>query len=221
MRRAIAAGFGQIRGTDIKARSARGVIALGLGTVAGRGTRFAKNVILAKFLLGADQLGVMVIIMSFSMAFEALVEFGVRQSVIQNKQGANDEYLNAAWWMQVVRGLCLFAIASLLVPWIISFYEKPGLTSGLLQAAFLAVAIRGVMSPRVYVLEREFKFGQTVLLIQGSAVLGAVIAVALAVVMRNVWALVIGFVAEMAILCVLSFVHRIFLSIHHSTAPIP
>ncbi|MHC4353129.1 MAG: oligosaccharide flippase family protein [Planctomycetota bacterium] len=205
IRRAIAAGVGQIRGTGIKARSARGVIALGIGTVAGRGTRFAKNVILAKFLLAPDQLGVMAIIMSFSMAFEALVEFGVRQSVIQNKQGANDEYLNAAWWMQVVRGLCLFAIASFLAPWISSFYRNPEL-SRLLQAAFLAVAIRGVMSPRAYVLEREFKFGRSVLLIQGSAVLGAAIAVVLAAVMRNVWALVIGFVAEMAILCVLSFV---------------
>lgn len=205
VRKVIADKVSRIRGTSIKARSARAVMALSVGTVAGRGTRFLKTVILAKFLLAPDQLGVMAIVMSFSMAFEALTEVGVKQSVIQNKHGADEEYLNAAWWIQVIRGVLLFAVASILAPRIGSFYGNPEL-SGLLQVAFLAVVFRGVMSPRAYVLEREFKFGRTVLLIQGSAILGAAAAVGLAVVMRNVWALVIGFVAEMAILCVLSFI---------------
>ncbi len=205
IRDTIVARIGQLRGTSIKARSARGVMALGIGTVAGRGTRFLKNMIIVKLLLTSDQLGIMAIIMSFSMAFEALIEVGVKHSVIQNKQGANDEYLNTAWWMQVVRGSCLFAVASLAAPWIGSFYDNPDLPR-LLQVAFLAVVIRGVMSPRAYVLEREFKFGRAVLLIQGSAILGSAIAVGLAVLMRNVWALVLGFVAEMTILCVLSFI---------------
>ncbi|MHC4118071.1 MAG: oligosaccharide flippase family protein [Planctomycetota bacterium] len=201
----IADKIGRMSGASIKAKSARAVIALGIGTVAGRATRFLKTMILAKFLLAPDQLGVMAIIMSFSMAFEALMEVGVKQSVIQNKQGASDDYLNAAWWMQVARGLCLFAVASLLAPWLSSFYEYPEL-SRLLRVAFIAVVLRGFISPRAFVLEREFKFGQAVFLLQGSAVLGAAVAVGLAVVMRNVWALVLGFVAEMAIMCVLSFI---------------
>jgi lipopolysaccharide exporter len=45
-----------------------------------------------------------------------------------------------------------------------------------------------------------------VLLIQGSAVLGAIISIVLALVIRNVWALVIGFVIEMALLCIMSFI---------------
>ena len=205
IRRTIVDKIGQMRGTSIKAKSARAVIALAIGTVAGRAMRFLKTMILAKFLLAPDQLGVMAIIMSFSMAFEALMEVGVKQSVIQNKQGASDDYLNAAWWMQVARGLCLFAVASLLAPWLSSFYDDPEL-SRLLQVAFIAVVLRGLISPRAYVLEKEFKFGQAVFLLQGSAILGAAVAVGLAVVMRNVWALVLGFVAEMAIMCVLSFI---------------
>lgn len=205
VRKVIADRVSHIRGTSVKARSARAVMALSVGTVAGRGTRFLKTVILAKFLLAPDQLGVMAIVMSFSMAFEALTEVGVKQSVIQNRHGADEEYLNAAWWVQVIRGVLLFAAASILAPWVASFYDSPDL-SALLQVAFLAVVLRGVMSPRAYVLEREFKFGRAVLLTQGSAILGAAVAIGLAVVMRNVWALVIGFVAEMAILCVLSFI---------------
>jgi len=204
IRRKIADKIGRIKGTSMKARSARAVMALGIGTVAGRGTRFAKNMILAKFLLAPGQLGTMAIIMSFSMAFEALIEVGVKQSIIHNKRGATDEYLNAAWWMQVARGLCLFAGANLLAPWISSIYDDPEL-SRLLRVAFLGVVLRCLISPRAYVLEKEFKFGRAVFLLQGSAILGAVIAIGLAAVMRNVWALVLGFVAEMAIMSILSF----------------
>jgi len=76
----------------------------------------------------------------------------------------------------------------------------------LLYVAFLAVLFRGLISPRAHVLAKEFKFGSVSFLVQGSAVLGAIISVVLAWIMRNVWALVIGCVAEMAILCIFSFV---------------
>ena len=196
--------IGQLKGADIKAKSARAVVALSIGTVAGRSMRFIRSMILAR-ILAPDQLGLMAIVMSFSIAFEALTEVGVKQSIIQNKHGANIRYLNVAWWMQVTRALCLFGIAALLAPWISSFYDNPELLK-LLRVAFIAVALRGFVSPRAHVLEKEYKFGRAVFLIQGSAILGAIISIGLALVMRNVWALVIGFVIEMAILCILSFI---------------
>jgi PST family polysaccharide transporter/lipopolysaccharide exporter len=205
MRKTILDKIGRLKGTSIKAKSARGVMALGIGTVAGRSTRFLRNMILAKFLLAPDQLGVMAIIMGFSMAFGALIEVGVKQSVIQNKRGANDDYLNVAWWMQVARGLCLFAAASLLASPISSFYDAPEL-SRLLRVAFLGVVLQGLISPRAYVLEKEFKFGRAVFLLQGSTILGTFVTIGLAVVMRNVWALVLGYVTEMAIMCILSYI---------------
>jgi len=194
----------RLRGADIKAKSLRAVVALSIGTFAGRSMRFVRSIILAHLLV-PDQIGIMAIIMSFSIAFEALTEVGVKQSVIQNKQGANADYLNVAWWMQVVRGLCLFGIAVLCAPWISSYYGKSELLS-LLRVAFLAIALRGFISPRVYVLEKQYKFGRAVFLLQGSAILGAIITVGLAWVMRNVWAMVIGFVIETSILCILSFI---------------
>jgi lipopolysaccharide exporter len=204
IRKAVLNKIGQIRGTDIKARSARGVVALSIGTVAGRGMRFVKNMVLARVLV-PDQIGLMAIVMSCSIAFEAFTEVGVKQSVIQNKLGAQADYLNVAWWMQMVRGLCLYSIAFVMAPWISSFYEDPKLLS-LLRVAFVAIALRGFVSPRAYVLEKEYKFGRAVFLVQGSAVLGAIVTIVLAMVMRNVWAMVIGFVAETAILCLLSFI---------------
>jgi lipopolysaccharide exporter len=204
IRKTISDKISRLKGTDIKAKSARAVMALGIGTFAGRSMRFIRSMILAR-ILAPNQIGLMAIVMSVSMISEALIEVGVKQSVIQNKQGASAEYLNVAWWMQVARGLLLYGIAFILAPWISSIYGKPELVN-LIRVAFLAIALRGFMSPRAHVLEKEYKFGRVVLLIQGSAILGAIISVGFALVMRNVWALVIGFVIEMAILCILSFI---------------
>ena len=173
IRKIILDKVGKLRGTDIKAKSARAVMALGAGTFAGRSMRFIRSMILAR-ILAPNQIGIMAIVMSLSMGFEALTEVGVKQSIIQNKQGSNDRYLNVAWWMQVTRALCLYGIAVLLAPWISSFYDNPELLK-LLRVAFIAIALRGFVSPRAAVLEKEYKFGRVVLIIKGSAVLGAII----------------------------------------------
>ena len=213
IRRTISDRIGRLKGADIKAKSFRGVVALSIGTFAGRSMRLIRSMILAR-ILAPDQIGIMAIVMSFSVAFEALTEVGVKQSIIQNKQGADTNYLNVAWWMQVIRALSLFGIAVLSAPWISSFYGNPDLLQ-LLRVAFLAIALRGFVSPRAHVLEKEYKFGRSVFLIQGSAILGAIITIGFALVIRNVWALVIGFVAEMAILCILSFILVPFLPRFH------
>jgi len=172
-----------------------------------------RSMVLAR-ILAPDQIGIMAIVMSFSIAFEALTEVGVKQSIIHNKRGADTDYLNVAWWMQAIRALCLYGIAVLSAPWISSFYGNPDLLK-LLRVAFLAIALRGFISPRAHVLEKEYKFGRAVFLVQGSAILGAIITIVLALMIRNVWALVIGFVTEMALLCILSFVLVPFLPRFH------
>lgn len=204
IRKPIFEKISRLKGADIKAKSARAVVALSVGTFAGRGMRLVRNMILAR-ILAPDQIGIMAIILSFSIAFDALTEVGVKQSIIQNKRGADRRYLNVAWWIQVVRALCLYGIAVLSAPLISSFYNNPDLLP-LMRVAFIAIALKGFVSPRAHVLEKEYKFGKAVFLLQGSAILGAIISVILAFVIRNVWALVIGFVAETAILCILSFI---------------
>lgn len=207
--RAITNRTSLIQGTSIKARSTRAAMALAAGTVVERGLRLVRYAILAR-ILAPDQFGLMALVMVAASAFEALTEVGIKQSVIQNKRGADPEYLNVAWWFQAVRGLGLFSIASLAAPWISSFYEKPELLR-LLRVAFLAILFRGLVSPRAHVLEKQYRFGAVVFLVQGSGILGALIAIVSAVIIRDVWALVIGFVSEFAIMCVLSYVFVPFL----------
>jgi len=204
IRKKLLAKIVRLKGTGIKARIARAVMKLGIGTFVGHGMKFIRRMILAK-LLAPSELGIMAIVFSVTIILEALTEIGVKQSIIQNKKGADDNYLNMAWWMQLVRGLCLYSIAVVATPWIGSFYEKPELIT-LLRVSFLSIVFRSFVSPRAYVLEKEYKFGWRVILIEGSAILGSVVTIILAFLMRNVWALVLGFVSESAILFLFSFV---------------
>ncbi len=199
----------QLRGDSLKAKCARGAMALGIGTVGGRTLRFLRILILAR-ILAPNQFGIIAIVIASMRILEAFMEVGVKQSVIQNKRGAEREYLNAAWWLQSLRGLGLFAIAILAAPWISTFFGKPELLS-LFQVSYLSILFTSFISPRIYVLEKEFRFGRSVLLVQGSGVLGTVITIVAAFMIRNVWALVIGFVAEAAILCLFSYILAPFL----------
>ena len=98
-------------------------------------------------ILAEDEFGLFGILLVFAVVFEAFTELGVKQSIIQNKRGADPEYLNVAWWIQALRGLGLFVIAMGVAPWISSFYDKPELL-GLLRICFLGILFRGFISPR-------------------------------------------------------------------------
>jgi O-antigen/teichoic acid export membrane protein len=156
-------------------------------------------------LLAPDDFGLMAIVLTASVLLQALSDVGVRQSVIQNKRGLEYEYLNMAWWLQAVRGLALFVMGFVLAPLISSFYGMPELTL-LLRIACIAVIFNGVISPRTHVMEKQLRFGRWVFIVHGAGALGTVIALAFALYIRNVWALVIGFIAEAMSYCLLSFI---------------
>ena len=194
----------RLKGDSLKAKVRRSMVVLGFGTAFERGLKFVRYMIIAR-VLETKEIGLMAIVMVVAAMFEAFTEVGVKQSVIQNKRGAEFDYLNVAWWFQVLRGMVLFMVAYFASPWISSFYHKPELLR-LLQVAFVALLFRGLVSPRAYVLEKEYKFGKVVLLIQGSGILASIIVVVLTFILRSVWALVIGFVAEYAIMCAISHI---------------
>jgi O-antigen/teichoic acid export membrane protein len=193
-----------IQGDSLKAKSARGVMTLGIGTGVERVLRLVRQMILTRILL-PDQFGLMALILTLVNVFEACTEVGVKQSIIQNKRGADREYLNATWWFQTIRAVGLFTIAILAAPLISSFYDKPYLLR-LLQVSFLAIVFRGLISPRAHVLEKEYKFGRSVLLIQGSALLGTIVTICIALYTKNIWALVVGYISEQGLLCLLSYI---------------
>lgn len=182
----------------------RGGSVLAAGTLVERLARFGRNMVLTR-IIAPDQFGLMAIVLATIALFEAITEVGVSQAVIQNRRGKLPEFLNVAWWINTVRGLAIFVIAAPLSPLIADFYSEPTLAP-ILVVAFSSMVFAGMTSPKVYALQRQFRFGESVAITQGAGLLGTGLTLVLGMVWQNVWALVIGTVFEAFVRFVLSFV---------------
>lgn len=185
-------------------RALKGGSVLAVGTVIERLARLARNIILAR-IIAPEHFGTMAIILAVVALFEALLEVGITQAVIQNPKGMTPSFLNVAWWLSTFRGVILYGIAAALSPVVALAYDNPEFVP-LLCVAFLAIIFNGATSPKVYALQREFRFGPNVVVIQGAGLIGTVATILLAIQLESVWALVWGTVLEAFVRLVLSHV---------------
>jgi O-antigen/teichoic acid export membrane protein len=192
-----------LRLDSILARSIKGGFSLLVGSVFGDFARLLRNILLAR-IIAPEHFGMMAIIMSFIQILEAIAEIGIRQAVIQDKNGHTYEYQNVAFWFSVVRGVALFSVGYISAPAVANFYELEELTP-LLRIAYLSILFKCIASPGVHVLEKSFKFKPWVMLMQGAAFASVLITIGLAFYMKNVWALLLGSVSEYLIVAVFSF----------------
>ena len=72
--------------------------------------------------------------------------------------------------------------------------------------ALLGTLFDGAMSPRSILTQKEMKFGRWMAISNGGAICGVVLTVILSFVLRDVWALAIGFCSENAFRCLLSYI---------------
>jgi PST family polysaccharide transporter/lipopolysaccharide exporter len=201
MREVFSGLVARLCGDTLKARCARSSAVLGIGAFVAKFLGLGSKIVLTR-LLAPEDMGLMVMILSLTALFEVLTEIGIKQSVIQHKNGANPEYLNMAWWFQILRGIGLYAVAFIAAPWLCEFYFRSKaevLTRysmeelrTLVRVAFLTILFNGFVSPKAYILEKTFRFGRAVLITQGGFVLGTIVTIILAFVVKNVWAIVIG-----------------------------
>lgn len=188
----------------LRAKAMRGGVWLGGGSVAEQASRFARNMILTR-LLAPSAFGAMAIVMSSSAIVGALTEVGVKQAVIQNPRGGEKAYLDAGWWMGMGRALTTYIIIFAMAPFVAHFYGIPDL-SALLRVTLLGSLFDGAMSPRSILAQKEMKFGRWTAINNGGGICGVILTVALSFVIRDVWALAIGFGSESAFRCLLSYI---------------
>jgi O-antigen/teichoic acid export membrane protein len=205
----------KLSGQSLKARCARSGAILGMGAVAAKILGFGSRVILTR-LLALQDMGLMVMLSSIADFFETTTEVGVKQSVIQHKDGAEFDYLNMAWLIQSVRAVLLYSIAFIVAPFVCEFYFRtkadvltrysmPELTT-MIRVTFLSVLFNGFISPRAHVLEKQFKFGKAVIISQGGFALGTIVTIILVFLTRNFWAIVIGFASINFFKCLMSHI---------------
>lgn len=165
--------------------------------------RFARAVILARLLAPSD-FGLMGIVLFFVRGIDVLSQPGLSAAIIQRKDRIR-EATDVAWAALIGRGFLLAAIIALTAPAMAAFYVEPRLVS-LIRVVACVFVIQGFTNTHVILLRREMDFKRVALFEIVSSVLELIVVVTLAVVYRNVWALIAGEVLRMACRVTVSFV---------------
>lgn len=191
-------------GGTLRNHAFRGGTWLGLGGAFEQMFRFGRSMLLTR-LLAPEAFGVMAIVYSASAVVDMLAEIGVKEAIIQNPRGQDDNFVNSAWWLAFGRGVGIYLLLFCASPWIARFYGNPELVP-LMRVALLSIVFQGAQSSRSYVALKEMKFKRWTLIQSGGGVCGSLIVVALAFVVKSVWALAIGYAAENCVRCLASYV---------------
>lgn len=193
-----------LRGGTLRAKAMRGAAFLGSGSVAEQAIRFARNMVLTR-LLAPNAFGAMAIVMSSSAIVGTLTDVGLRSAVIQNPRGGEKAYFNAGWWMGMGRSISMYVVIFAMAPWVARFYGNAEL-SALLRVTLLGTLFDGALSPRSILLQKDMKFGRWMVISNGGAICGVILTVILSFVLRDVWALAIGYCGENVFRCLLSYI---------------
>lgn len=185
----------------------------GGGHTLGQILRLAGNLVLTRFLM-PEAFGIMSVISALMMALYLLSDIGTGVSIVQSKRGAEKDFLNTAWTLQVIRGLALWLVG-IAVSLIIVFgqklqwfnagtvYADPRLQSLLVVASF-ATVISGFASVNIRLAERRLNLKKLFVIDLVGQVAALSIMVLGAIYTGSIWSLVIGALTQTTVRCVLS-----------------
>lgn len=161
-----------------------------LGYGATQALRLGSNLILTR-LLFPEAFGLMAVVGIVLFGVTMLSDVGILQAVIQNRRGDDEDFLNTAWTLQVLRGAILC-----IAVWVMAYpaslvYDEPQLFP-LLLAAGLQLVIAGFESTSLFTLRRQVASVRLAIIeigVQAASVVGVVVT---ALIWPSVWALLIG-----------------------------
>jgi O-antigen/teichoic acid export membrane protein len=183
-----------------------------------RGLGFVQYMVLARLLLSAD-FGLMALAASAMEFLDALTDIGVGTALIQGEDTGR-ETLDTAWSIQVGRSILLCAAIFFAAPFAAEFYKNPQLT-WILRAIGAIFLIGGFRSVGLNLLRKELNFKRVETLGIVTNTISITTTIVCGVLLRNVWALVIGQLVQQTLYTVGSyFVHpyRPSLRIHRDRA---
>jgi len=163
---------------------------------------FGNTLLLARLLTPAD-FGVVAIAGTVSFVVSSLTELSLSQSLIQHRD-PQEEHFHTAWTLNVARSAILSALIIALAWPIAWIYSDPRLTPIMIVIGCGAL-LTGLTNPKLVTFQRNLVFWQDFILNVSQRAAGLVLAVGVALVFRNYWAIVAGIIATQVSAVFLSF----------------
>jgi lipopolysaccharide exporter len=169
--------------------------------------RFVRSVVLAR-LLAPEDFGLFGMALTIVAALNALTTIGSNQTIVANKFDTRDElkaHLDTVWSAELIRGLVIALVVSASAFPMSRFYGQAQLKV-IIPILGLVSLVQGFQNIGLVILRKEVNFARIFWYELATNVAGIALTVALAVVMGNVWALVIGLLLSAALGTILSYI---------------
>lgn len=163
----------------------------------GQAMRLMSNLILTR-ILSPDDFGLMALVTSFMIGLAMFSDVGFGTSIMQSKRGDDPDFLDTAWTLKILRGFLLFIMAAALAWPLAQFYKTPEFAV-IFPATAISLLIGGFLPTRMDTAARHMAIGRLTVLELINQALGMIITIIAALILKSVWALVIGNVLGAAV----------------------
>ncbi len=189
---------------SIKKRAIRAAIWVSVAGVIVSSLTFFRSIILAR-LLSPDVFGLMAICMIIIKGVNTFTKSGIIDALI-HRQNSFEEDKGTAFTILVVRGFLLYFIVALAAPFIADFYNEEMLVA-MLQVIAIGLIFTGFININTVNKQKELDYRKIAYQEKTVAVIGTIIIVVLAYYLRDVWALIYGFVLTTLLSLIFSYVY--------------
>lgn len=182
--------------TSLSGRAIRGIMWVGLEKWWSRLLSLLVFGVLGR-LLAPEDFGLMAISVSVTAIIAVFVEGGMAQALVQRRK-LREVDAQTAFWTSMATAVLLYLVLLALTPVFVATYSEPRL-SQLIPVSGLVLPLAALSSAPAALLERELRFKALAIRNLTGAVVGALIAITIAVLGGGVWALAIQPVATSAV----------------------
>src|SRR5258705_1355898 len=168
---------------------------------------FVRSIVLAR-LLAPEDFGLFGMALTIVAALNAVTMIGLDRAIVANKFDTRDElkaHLDTVWTAELIRSLVIALLVSASAFPMARFYGQAQLKV-IIPILGLVSLVQGFRNIGLVLLRKELSFARIFWYELATNVTGITLTVALAVVMRSVWALVIGLLLTAALGTVLSYI---------------
>jgi len=167
-----------------------------------RGFSLIRLIILAR-ILSPNDFGLMGIALLTMSTLETFSQTGFQQALIQKKEDI-ESYLNSAWTVLILRGFILFIILYFIAPYAAIFFNSPE-AKPIIQVIGFAILIRALTNIGVIYFQKELEFNKQFIYQFSGTLADFIVAISAVLILKNVWALVLGLLAGNVVRCFVSY----------------